>query len=274
MTNKTPRPTPATPAARRLRAAVYPLAGGDAGASGRALLAALRDDLDAIAGSDRMTSLERDRAAGAVLAAFKANWSREVVKAEAAHRSIIDEAKELAAGTRRSEETLSPLDVRRAERAADLLAKLPPGERAADLGRALDERDVQRLAAHALLDPTGAASKRAIAVATDPARFQRVLLEGRTTVEHLAAIRAVAAAIDELAGAFEPWRKAPSTGPDLMAVANGGIGSIVGQDVLRQLVPADVPGYLRGMMMPQPGPVAAPQGQQVQQDQHPPAGAA
>jgi hypothetical protein len=269
---KTPNPKPATPAARRLRGAAFPLAAGDAGASGRALLAGLRDDLDKIASSDRMTVLERDRAAGAVINAFKVAWQREVTKAEAAHQGIINEAKELAAGTRRAEESLSPLDVRRAERAADLLAKLPPGERAADLDRALDDRDLARLAAHALLDPTGAASKRAIAVTTDPARFQRVLLEGRPATEHLAAARAVAAAVDELAGAPEPWRRAPSTSQDLMQVANGGIASIVGQDVLRQLVPVDVPGYLRGMMTPQPGSVAAPQGQRVQQDQ--PQGAA
>ena len=220
MTMKKTIKTPLSPLARRVRQGIVPFRSGPDGDSARQLLQGLRADLDAVHRDQRSSPNEKDNSAKALLSTFKSRWTYEETKAAERMADVDRAARVLAGRVAEVERSMSPFDVRRAERLAEALQKMHANERAEDFGSAIDRHDVERVLAHGLADVRGTGSKRALAAMLDPERFQFVLENGKATTAQRAAVQAVAKAIDELSMQQDPHEAVPVDAVAMMFRAN------------------------------------------------------
>jgi hypothetical protein len=235
-------------AARRVRGGVAAFAGSRA-PEARAFLAQLRDDLDAIGASDRLTPSEKASRAKQSVAALRERWKFVA-------RAAADDLANAAAAARRVDEAVrgveavSPVQALRLQLAAQALAALPATDRSRDFEAAFAARDTQRLLAHSLLAPLDDGGRRAIAALVAPVDLQALVESGRDATAHALAVREAEQALAELEAAEDPHAEARPDGRDLLAIANSGAAAFNSREAIEAAVPSDSPAWLRSLLVP------------------------
>jgi hypothetical protein len=239
---------PLSAAARRVRAGVAGFAGARA-PEARAFLAQLRDDLDAIGASDRLTASEKASRARGVVAALRERW-KFVARAAADDLAAASAAARRVDEAVRSVEAVSPVQALRLQLAAQALSALPAVDRSRDFETAFASRDLQRMLAHSLVAPLDDGGRRAIAVLVAPNDMQVLLDSGRDATAHALAVLEAEAALAELENADDPHASARPDARDLMHIANAGAAAFNSREAIESAVPADAPSWLRSLLVP------------------------
>lgn len=260
-------------AGRAVRGGVLGVALSDETREAYAIAQGLRDRLNAAAGDAKLTPRERAADARAAVESARRQAAAFTSRVQNDLARVMTAAKNVDSTLFQVEQKVSGLGVERLRRIA---AGLPqsPQERANDIRRAVERRDHERLMAHSIADPTGAAPRRALAVLAAPDDLRFVLERGASTVAARAASSLLERGLAELAeleDAADP-RHVGDSARDLLDAANSGFEAFgLTRD---ELLPFDAPAYLADVMTPKPAvPPKAP-APKAEQPVTPPAGSA